>query len=172
MDIHEERRTELLWKRIVDLRSHESRLPIDDCDIAVKSGELSELKRLAEDTADVMNAELVRGRAAARDRLIRDIQEMPAARQPKKKSSRLGLRTRFSDRVLLTLALLLLGAAIAIAAMTWKSQNESGGACGISIPPAAVAPKAMVSPAYHPQAATQNPTEPPDSKLCKSSEKN
>jgi hypothetical protein len=132
MDINEERRTELLWRRIVDVRSNGACAPLDDYDRAVQPGELRDLQRLAEDTGDALNGELTRGRAAARLRLVQFIQANPAPQTIRAGKDKLRFRSRFSDRVLLCLALLFLAAAFAIAAISWNSSFPSTD-CGYSV---------------------------------------
>ena len=121
MDINDERRTELLWRKIVDLRSQEACDPLGGISLAVDCVELSDLQALAEYTADALNADVPQGRAAARERLIQCIRDIPAAATRAETSPRQRGRMRVNDRALLALALLLLAAAVAIAAYNWGS---------------------------------------------------
>ena len=119
MDINEERRTELLWRRIVDLRSRVATVPLDDRGPEAESGELSELQRLADHTGEVMNGEIIQGRQAAHDRLVQFIHANPVSSAPRSKPRRDIRPRRASQRALLVLAILLFACAIAIAAVNY-----------------------------------------------------
>lgn len=127
MDINEERQTELLWRRIVDLRSREASVPLDDRAPEMASGELCELQRLAEHTSEVMNAEVMEGRLAARERLVKFIGANPIA--PRAKARPPLLSHRLSQRSLLAIAILLFAVAIAIAAANYIVPAYQAG-CG------------------------------------------
>lgn len=134
MDNKEERQTELLWRRIVDVRSREATIPLDDRASEEKSGELSELQRLAEDTAQVLNAEIPLGSQAGRDRLIKYIRANPVSNKavstkPGVTPRRFSGPGRFSQRALLIIAILLFAVAFAIAAVNYIVPSFRDG-CG------------------------------------------
>jgi hypothetical protein len=116
MDISEEQKTELLWRKIVDLRTQEASVPLDSQLAAAESLDLRELKRLAEDTSDAIRSDLPLGSSAARNTLLELIQSAKPARPRMAEAILRRGQNPILKRVPLIMALFVLAAAIAYAA--------------------------------------------------------